>query len=84
MKTISYTDARKKLKNLMDSACRDHEPVLVTRKRGENVVLMSQEDYDSIMETDYLLASPKNAARLLKSLDEAKRGKTTPLSKIKQ
>ncbi|MBI3793583.1 MAG: type II toxin-antitoxin system prevent-host-death family antitoxin [Nitrospinae bacterium] len=82
MKAVSYTKARQKLKVVMDSACRDHEPVVVTRKRGENVIIMSQDDYESLIETDYLLSNPANAKRLAKSLDEAKRGKTVPLEKI--
>jgi len=83
MKAISYTEARQKLKNVMDSVCRDHTPVVVTRKRGKNIILLSQEDYDSLMETDYLMSSPANAKHLMKSIGEAKRGKTIPLAKIK-
>lgn len=83
MKAISYTEARQKLKDVMDAVCEDHEPVVVTRKRGENIIMMSQEDYDSLAETDYLLSTPANAKRLLASLEEAKRGKTTPLAKLK-
>ena len=83
MKAISYTEARQKLKDVMDAVCEDHEPVVVTRKRGENIIMMSQEDYDSLVETDYLLSSPANAKRLLASLEEAKRGRTTPLAKLK-
>jgi antitoxin YefM len=83
MKAISFTEARQKLKNLMDTACRNHEPVIVTRKRGESVIIMSQEDYDSLMETDYLLSNPANAKRLLRSLREAKRKKSVPLDKAR-
>lgn len=83
MKAISYTEVRQKLKDVMDAVCEDHEPVVVTRKRGENIIMMSQEDYDSLAETDYLLSTPANAKRLLASLEEAKRGKTTPLAKLK-
>ena len=83
MKTVSYTEARQKLKNVMDSAVRNHEPVVVTRKRGANIVILSQEDYDSLMETDYLLSNPANAKRLDRSLGEWRRGKLLPLAKIK-
>jgi antitoxin YefM len=83
MKVVNYSEAREKLKSVMDKACRDHEPIVVARKRGASVVLMSREDYDSLMETDYLLSNPANEKHLLKSLKDAKRGKIIPLSKAK-
>lgn len=84
MKAVTYSEARQELKSLMDSVCKDHEPLIVTRKRGENVVMISQEDYESLMETEYLLSSPANAMHLLESLKQARSGKRIPLEDIRQ
>ena len=75
MQAITYSEARHALKNVMDEACSNHEPILITRRKGENVVLLSFEDYESILESEYLLSNPVNAARLTQSIEEAKSGK---------
>jgi antitoxin YefM len=82
MQAITYSEARHALKNVMDEACNNHEPILITRRKGENVVLLSLEDYESITESDYLLSSPSNAARLIQSLEEARSGKRTPMDAL--
>jgi len=66
----------------MDEACSNHEPILITRRKGENVVLLSLKDYESIMESEYLLSSPANAARLMQSIEEARSGKRTPMDAV--
>lgn len=83
MRAINYSEARQNLKTVMDTICMDHEPAIITRKSGESVVMISAEDYDSLMETEYLLSSPANARHLLESLEQAKQKKLTPLEKIK-
>ena len=82
MQAITYSEARYALKNVMDEACNNHEPILITRRKGENVVLLSLEDYESIMESDYLLSTPANAARLMQSLEEARSGKKFSLDAL--
>ncbi len=79
MRALSYSEARENLKSVMDQVCHDHEPLVVTRRRGENIVLISQEDYESFLETDYLLSSPANRAHLLESLAQARRGQLVSL-----
>jgi antitoxin YefM len=82
MQAISYSEARHNLKNVMDDTCNNHEPILITRRKGESVVLVSLEDYESIMESEYLLSSSANASRLMKSLKEAQSGKRTPMDAL--
>ncbi len=82
MQAVTYSEARQGLKNFMDLACSNHEPVLITRRRNESVVLISLEDYESIIESEYLLSSPANAARLMQSVQEAQTGKRTSLDAL--
>lgn len=82
MQARTYSEARHDLKNVMDEACNNHEPILITRRKGESVVLLSLEDYESIMESEYLLSSPANAARLMKSLEESRARKLTPIDAL--
>jgi antitoxin YefM len=74
MKTITYTAARENLAKTMQRVCDDHDPVVVTRKRDQAVVMMSLEDYASLEETAYLLRSPKNAKRLREAVDQLRSG----------
>ncbi len=57
MPTLSATEARAKLYRLIDQTAHSHEPVVITGKRG-NAVLVSEEDWQSIQETLYLLSIP--------------------------
>jgi antitoxin YefM len=59
----------------MEKVCDDRAPLVVTRQNARSVVLMSEQDYDGLMETVHLLKSPANAARLLRSIKDADRGK---------
>lgn len=75
MNAMTYTEARETLAVTIRRVCRDHVPVIITRKREDSVVMMAQEDYDSLTESAYLLRSPKNARRLLDSIRELESGK---------
>ncbi len=64
---ISASEARQRLFPLLEQVNTDHEPVRITSKAGD-AVLMSADDYDSWQETVYLLRSPENARRLMEAL----------------
>ena len=74
MKAITYSYARQNLADTMESVCKDKTSVTITRKNGKSVVMMSQEEYDSLEETAYLLRSPKNMKRLLESINRLESG----------
>ena len=76
MNAITYTAARENLANTMDRVCSDRDPVIITRKRNQSVVMISLEDYESLEETAYLLRSPANAKRLAASIEAAEQGQT--------
>ena len=71
--TISASEARQRLFPLLEQVNTDHEPVRITSKAGD-AVLMSAEDYDSWQETVYLLRSPENARRLIEAVGRDRAG----------
>ncbi|UTL91229.1 type II toxin-antitoxin system Phd/YefM family antitoxin [Pseudomonas fluorescens] len=75
MHVLTFSQARADLKQTMDDVCRDHEPAIITRQRGEPVVMISLEDYNGMQETMYLLGSSTNAKRLRASIDQLRSGK---------
>lgn len=74
MEITNYTSFRQSLKSYLDKVFSNHTPLFVTRAKGEDVVVLSKADYDSMLETFYLLKSPKNAVRLAKGLEDYEKG----------
>jgi antitoxin YefM len=74
MRATSVTDFRKNIAAMMDEVADDHVPLIVTRSGKDNVVVVSQRDWDGMQETLYLMSSPANAKRLLRSIEELKSG----------
>ena len=67
MTTISATEARKQLYTLLDDVSQSHEPVQITGKRG-NAVLVSEEDWRAVQETLYLVSIPGMRESLLEGM----------------
>lgn len=57
MTILNATEARSKLYSLIDTTVKTHKPIVITGKRG-NAVLVSEEDWNAIEETLYLLSIP--------------------------
>jgi antitoxin YefM len=72
---VSYTELRGNLAAYMDQVCDDRTALVVTRQNARSVVMLSEEEYEGLMETVHLLKSPANAARLLQSVKEADEGR---------
>jgi len=75
MNAVTYTDLRQNLKTYMDKVVQDRDPVIITRKNNENIVLLSINEYNSLLETNYLLSNKSNAEHLKKSITQHKTGK---------
>ena len=80
--SISASEARQRLFPLIERVNTDHEPVRITSRAGD-AVLMSADDYDSWQETVYLLRSPENARRLMEAVARDKASRVAPGSYTK-
>lgn len=69
MEAISYSQTRQHLSEIMNKVSDDCAPILITRQKGRPVVMMSLDEYNALEETAYLLRSPKNAKRLMQSIE---------------
>lgn len=74
MEAVNYSYTRANLTAVMDKVAADRAPVMVTRQKGEPVVMISLADYNALEETAYLLRSPNNAQRLSSAVQALRAG----------
>ncbi len=77
MKVVTFTEARNKLKAILDRVVNDADYTIITRRDADDAVVMSLEYFNSLLETVHLLKSPANAAHLERSIAQYKRGQVT-------
>jgi antitoxin YefM len=75
MIATNFSEFRTDLKKFLDSVEDNNETLIIKRKTGKGTVLISLEEYNSIMETVHILSSKKNADRLYESIQQMKEGK---------
>ena len=75
MIAANYTEFRTHLKKYLDTVEENNETLILKRGSGKGTVIISMDEYNSIMETMHLLRSKKNADRLYESIDQIKKGK---------
>ncbi len=80
MKALNYTEFRKDMKKNMDLAVDSEETIVVQRPGGKTVVIISLEEYNSWLETDYLLSTEANRKNIEASLRDIEKGKTRKLN----
>jgi len=74
MIAVNYTTARQNFKEFCDKTVNDFEAIIITRERGENVVLMSESEYNNMLENLYIRSSPKDYNELIESIQQLKKG----------
>ena len=72
---MNYTEARNGLAEAMRHTVEDRDPVMITRNGVGSVVMIAEEEYQSIQETLHLLSTPANAERIRQGLAEYEAGK---------
>jgi antitoxin YefM len=74
MRVVTFSEARNKLKVILDQVVNDADYTVITRRDADDAVVMSLEYFNSLLETVYLLKSPANAAHLERSIAQYKQG----------
>jgi len=74
----TYTKARANFAKLLDEVTKNRETVIIERRGAEKVAMIAQSELSSLLETAHLLRSPKNAERLLATLERALKKKIKP------
>ena len=75
MISINYTNFRNNMKTHLDIVTDDCEPITVTRKENKNVVIISEDAYNNLLENAYLMSSKANYDWLMESVKQHKAGR---------
>lgn len=67
MLAVNYTNLRENMKSYMDRVTDDYETLIVTRKDNKNVVMLSEEAYNNLMENAYIMGNKANYDWLMES-----------------
>ena len=76
MRVINFSEARNNLKRVIDQVVNDADYAVISRRDDADAVVMSLDTFNSLMETVHLLKTPANAARLARSIEQLRKGKT--------
>ena len=75
MRVITFSQARNSLKQVIDRVVDDADVAVISRRDAPDAVVMSLDTFNSWMETVHLLKTPANAAHLVKSIQQLRKGK---------
>ena len=74
MNAVTLADAKENFERLIEQVIEDAEPTILCTEKGDKVVLVPLDEFNSWNETLYLLSNPANAAHLRQSIAEARGG----------
>jgi antitoxin YefM len=74
MRVINFSEARNKLKRILNQVVNDANYTIISRRDADDAVVMSLDQFNGLMETVHLLKSPANAAHLAKSIKLYQKG----------
>ena len=74
MLAVNYTNLRDNMKTYMDKVTNDYETMIVTRKDNKNVVMLSEESYNNLMENVYIMGNKANYDWLMESKAQLEKG----------
>ena len=74
MLAVNYTNLRDNMKAYMDKVTNDYETMIVTRKDNRNVVMLSEESYNNLMENAYIMGNKANYDWLMESKEQLEKG----------
>lgn len=75
MLSANVTDFRKEIKKYLDLVIEDFETLIINRGKGKGAVMISLDEYNSLMETMYLLSTKANRDSLYEAMEQIKEGK---------
>lgn len=84
MRVINFSDARNRLRTVIDQVVEDADVTVITRRDAPDAVVMSLDHYSSLIETVHLMSSPANAAHLAKSISQFRAGQAAPHELIEE
>ncbi len=84
MLVVNYSNMRDNFKDYCDKVTDDYETVIVTRKNGKNVVMISLEEYNNMKENLYIMSNKKDYDRLVTSKKQLEAGKGTVAKSIEE
>ena len=75
MLAVNYTNFRDNMKSYLDKVTDDYETIIIPRKDNKNVVVLSEETYNNLMENVYIMGNKANFDWLMESKEQLERGK---------